>query len=107
MGARLAPDYAERIHYFKEKYENLLEFAADVHPEASLNVTWKVHVLVAHLPQFLRRYNMAMSAFAEQCTESVHHDFKKTEKRFLVHEDHCDHANKLKRAIVEYYSRRL
>ena len=84
-----------------------MEFAADVHPEASLSVTWKVHVLVAHLPQFLRRYNMGMSAFAEQCTESVHHDFKKTAKRFLVHEDHEDFAKKLMRAIVEYNSRRL
>ena len=45
MGARLAPDYAERIQHFKEKYENLLEFAADVHPEASLNVTWMTWIL--------------------------------------------------------------
>ena len=107
MGAQLAPDYADRIQHFKEKYECLLEFAEDVYPEVSFNVTWKVHVLVAHLPQFLQRYKMGMSAFAEQCTESVHHDFKKTQKRFLVHEDHVDHAQKLKRAMVEYNSRRL
>ena len=85
----------------------MLEFAKEVHPEISLNTTWKVHILVAHLPQFLQRYNMGMSAFAEQCVESVHHDYKKTEKRFLVNDDHCDHAKRLKRSMVEYNSRRI
>ena len=107
MGKDLAPDYAERIENFKLKYEILMEYAREVYPDISFNCTWKVHALVVHLPQFLQRYKFGMSVFAEQCLESVHHDYKKTEKRFLVHDDHCDHVKRQKRSLVEYNSRRL
>ena len=107
MGKDLAPDYAERIENFKLKYEILMEYAREVYPDISFNCTWKVHALVVHLPQFLQRYKFGMSVFAEQCLESVHHDYKKTEKRFLVHDDHCDHVKRQKRSLVEYDSRRL
>ena len=45
--------------------------------------------------------------FAEQTVESVHADYRNTEKRFMVHADHAEHTKPLKRSMIEYNSRRL
>ena len=107
LGDDLTPDYKERIEHFKRTYELLVEFAHDVHPDVTFNVPWKVHALVCHLPQFLEKYQTGMSCFAEQCVESCHADYKKTEKRFLVNEEHEDHTKRLKRSMAEFNSRRM
>ena len=52
-------------------------------------------------------YATGMSMFAEQTVESVHVDYRNTEKRFLVHVDHAEHTKRLKRSMIEYNSRHL
>ena len=64
----------------KKNYEVFMEFTKTVLPDdVKSSITWKVHCLVVHLPEFLRKFMTGMSIFAEQITEAVHADFKKTE----------------------------
>ena len=100
-------NYEKLILDFKRKYETLMEYTNSVYPDVKITITWKLHSMVAHLPQFLRHYKTGMSMFAEQCIESAHADYKRTEKRFLVSESHEDHSKRLKRSVTEYNSRRL
>ena len=93
------------IDNFKLKFEALQYFTQTVLPDnVKLHITWKIHCLVVHLPQFLRRGKVGMRIFADRTAEAVHHDFIRTEKRFLVDETHTNHAQQLERAVVEYYS---
>ena len=85
----------------------MLEFVQLVHPDIKATTPWKVHVIVTHLPLFLKKYQTGMSIYAEQTVEALHADYKKTEKRFLVQEAHVEHGKKLKRSVVEYNSRRI
>ena len=70
-------------------------------------LTWKVHIMVCHVTQWLDEHPIGLGLFAEQTCESSHHDFKKTQKRFAVSEDHPDHGKKLRRAVVDYSSKRV
>ena len=98
-------NFEDVIDNFKIKYERLMEYTETVlSPEIKLTVTWKVHCLVVHLPQFLRKVKVGMAIFAEQTTEACHSDFKTTERRFKVQESHKEHGSRLKRAVVEYNS---
>ena len=44
----------------------------------------KVHVLVRHLPEFLRMYPHGLSLYSEQANESLHHDFAVVYERYKV-----------------------
>ena len=101
-------DFEDRILNFRNKYEILMEHTDIVLPDnVKASVTWKVHCIVNHLPEFLRKVKTGMSIYSEQTVEACHSDFKKTFKRFKVKESHKNHGNRLKRAVVEYNSRRL
>ena len=107
FGSHLDENYEELISSFRSKYQSLFEYTKMMFPSVKILVTWKIHALVVHLPQFLRRYQTGMAIFAEQTTEAVHADYKKTEKRFLIQEGHVDHSKRLKRMVIEYNSRRI
>ena len=85
----------------KEYSEEVLDDGVD------LSIPWKMHILVVHLPQFLKRHQVGMQMFAEQTVEATHSDFFKTHKRFKVAESHPLHGKRLRRSMVEYSSRRL
>ena len=72
FGSQLDKNYEELIAIFKSKYESLLEYTNMMFPSVKVSVTWKVHALVADLPQFLWCYQ----------TGAVRADYKKTVKRF-------------------------
>jgi hypothetical protein len=75
--------------------------------ELILSLTWKIHITISHLPVFLSRFNCGMAKYSEQTAESVHHCMKKTLARFCVGEDHPNHGERLKRAVVEFSSERF
>ena len=106
FGIKLHPDYHDLLRNFRAKFEELQNYAREV-LEVNVSCTWKIHVLVCHVSQRLDEHPVGLGVFAEQTSESVHADFLKTQKRFLVDETHPDHAKKLRRAVVEYSSKRL
>ena len=107
FGDQLDPNYDQLIENFRDEFLRTQEII-QAHPSgARLSVTWKVHVCIVHLPQFLSRHKVGMSRFSEQCGEAVHHAMKPILSRFLVGEDHSQHAEKLKRAVVEFSTERV
>ena len=106
FGAKLSPDYHNLIREFRLKFEDLQEYSREV-LETPISCTWKVHVLTCHVSQWLDEHPVGLGLYAEQTCEGVHSDFLKTQKRFLVDESHPDHAKRLRRAVVDYSSKRL
>ena len=104
----LNPAFRELINNFKEKFEVVQEYCKDFLEDVKeLGLTWKIHIICIHLPQWLERHTVGMSLYSEQCAESTHHDFSKTYKRFKRDISHPDHGKQLLRSVVEHASRRM
>jgi len=72
-----------------------------------LSFGWKGHILQHHLIPFLQLKNMGLGVFAEQCSEAVHHNMKKTLGRYATDEENKDHGRKLEKAVATYSSMRV
>ena len=78
--------------YLKEKFKLNLSFG------------WKGHIIQFHLEEFLNKIQKPLGFFAEQTSESVHKNMKKTLSRFCVSETHTSHGAKLHKSVVIYSS---
>ena len=108
FGMTLDPRYDELVATFKRKFEDLQEYAHEVLDDGiEIRTSWKVHILVCHLGQWLDRHPRGLGLFCEQTCEATHDDFRKSHKRFKVSEAHPQHGERLCRSVVEYSSRRL
>ncbi len=74
---------------------------------SEMGVSWKIHILVCHLPDWLDAKAVGMAQYSEQACEATHHDFEGTHKRFKRAVGHDDHGKNLRRSVVEYSSRRI
>ena len=70
----------------------------------NLTVTWKIHMVVAHLPMFLADKTDGMAIFAEQTGECAHHAMKKTMQRYKLSEDNSRHGEKQLAGVAAYSS---
>ena len=102
----LCADYAERIAFFRQKYQALRDYASEV-LNVNVSVPWKMHILGLHVEQWLNKHPTGLGEYAEQTGEAAHKDFLKTWKRFKVRESHRTHAARLREAVVRYSSKRL
>ena len=66
-----------------------------------------MHILGLHVEQWLDKHPTGLGNYAAQTGEAAHKDYLKTWKRFKVRESHRNHAERLKRAVVFYCSKRL
>ena len=107
FGSDVDPAYEEDITAFRDRFVELQEFTREFLDVGKLTVTWKIHLLVCHLKEWLRKYKESLARFSEQTCESTHFDFGKTHQRFKRKESHQDHGKMLKRSVVEYSSRRV
>ena len=107
FSSTLDPEYRKLIDDYRRDYEAVQEWCEEVHDGIRLGIPWKIHILVAHLLQWLDQHTEGMQRFCEQTTEAVHCDFSKTYKRFKRDESHPEHGKNLRRSVVEYSSRRL
>ena len=107
FGHTLDEDYQEKIQMFRERFLDAQIKMETLNPTIKLNISWKIHAIVKHLPQFLSRVNCGMALYSEQCAESSHHAMKATLSRFSVGEEHPDHGQRLLRAVVEFSSQRI
>ena len=84
------------------------EYSQDFLDEGvNLGLPWKVHILCAHLPEWLDNHTEGLSKYAEQTCEATHKDFSATYKRFKRKESDQNHGRNLRRSVVEYSSRRV
>ena len=107
FGSDLDPRYAELIDAYRVQFEELQEYTRKNLDVGELSVTWKVHILICHLVQWLRKHGEGLARYSEQTCEASHHDFAKTHQRYKRKESHPDHGKKLRRSVVEYSSRRI
>ena len=107
FGDELRPDFEELIHNFRECFIATQRYLSENVPEVRINVTWKVHILIIHVPQFLLHFRCGMSRFSEQTGESVHHAMKLILARYSVNEDHPLHGERLKKTVVEFSTERV
>ena len=105
FGNRLDPDYQKYINQFRREYESLQEFALS--RRRKLSVTWKVHLVTAHLGQFLDNVKVGLARYVEQTSEAAHAEIKPVEKRFRVAESNPRHAKQLRSTAVVFSSPRI
>ena len=103
----LNPEFRALIDAYRRDFEALQEYCDEVLEGVSFGVSWKAHILVCHLPQWLDKHSEGMAKYAEQTAEAIHCDFSKTYKRFKRDESHPEHGKRLLRSAVEYSSRRI
>ena len=106
--ASLDASYRDLIADFERKFSLLQEYCQQCFDSTlQINVTWKVHILCTHLPQWLDKHPTGMSQYAEQAAEASHADFARSHKRFRRSESHPDHGKLLLRSVCDYSSRRI
>ena len=104
----LDPSYRSLIENYRKKYELLLEYSREFLEEGiTVGLSWKIHILVMHVPQWLDSHSEGLSKYSEQTMEATHKNFATTYKRFKTNEAHPNHGMKLRRSAVEYSSRRI
>ena len=100
----LSMDYRDRLQDFGQTYLDLVSWAET--ENLRLKITWKVHILIAHLDSFITHHKCGLAKFAEQAGEAIHCKFKPTWQRYKRHINHQDHGNKLLSAISDFSSKR-
>ena len=60
----LNPQYQYYIKHFENVYKDL-----------GISVTPKVHILIRHVPEFIKKHNRSLGWYSEQALESIHYDF--------------------------------
>ena len=92
----LGLNYEQHIEDFKQSYESL-----------GASITPKVHIIFHHVAQFCNIQKKGLGFFAEQSTESVHHDFNERLIDFKVPEISENYWPKNLRAVSKYNSLHL
>lgn len=92
----LKPNFLIEIERFRRSYMLL-----------GINITPKVHAVFDHVGEFCARKNTALAKYAEQASESVHHDFKDEWKHFKCDRSSENYAKRLRRCVVRYNSKHV
>jgi hypothetical protein len=100
-------DYEEKIVAYSHKFVNVQQYLLTLDSNIKLPVTWKIHAILFHLPQFLTRVKFGMAQYSEQTMESIHHKMKATFACFWVLEGNSSHRERLFRSVVEFSSTNL
>ena len=93
-GSKLDQDYAEKIEKFRKSYLKL-----------RLPVTPKLHAIFYHITDFCSITKRGLAPWSEQCSESIHHDFKTLWEHFKVKDvENPKYGENLLRAVCMYNS---
>ena len=76
-GYSLQEDYKEKIKVFKDDWTQL-------HIEYGVKITNKVHIIFAHLEDFIDRQKRPLGEFSEQVVEAAHQKLDKIWQWYLV-----------------------
>ena len=105
MGWFLKDDFEEAIVNFKTSYQYLQQkLSSNGH---TLTISWKIHIIFYHLVTFINSHKSSLGCYSEQCGEAIHSKFKPTCQRFKRNKEHPEYSDKIKRAIVDFNSKRI
>ena len=92
------------------EFESDISLFKDLYVDLGISITPKVHILVKHVPYFIKKHNCSLGWYSEQALESVHYDFYKNcweKQRYKRNLGHPDYAKNLMRAVIVYSSRNI
>ena len=69
-----------------------------------LTITWKLHMVCAHLEPQLTKLGTGMAVVCEQAGEAVHCKYKPTKARYKRNKYHSGHDKAQKSAVVHWSS---
>ena len=98
FGMKLDPQYNFYIQQFENVYKDL-----------GISITPKVHILIKHVPEFIKKHNRSLGWYSEQALENTHYDFSRNCWEKLGYKrqlGHPDYAHNLMRAVIVYSSKR-
>ena len=105
FGNDLNPEFGHYISKFKNSFLCCQDLAFTLNTK--LSITWKVHIVMAHVAPFVQLHNCGLARYAEQVGESIHAKFKPTWGRYKRSEGHSEHGNRLFSAVKNFGSRRI
>ena len=59
-----------------------------------LTITWKLHIVCAHLEPLLTQLGRGLAIYAEQAGEAVHYNYNRTKSRYQRNKYHPKHGEK-------------
>ena len=84
FGMDLDPNWELALSKFEKSYRSL-----------KINITPKVHSLLHHVPQFIRRYGSSLGPFSEQFIETLHSEYDRFWSKYRVPINHKSHLSKM------------
>ena len=81
----LHKDYSTLIQNFTSDYIAAMDYA-ETQLDTQLTVSWKVHMVTAHLQEWFDKNKVGLGLYAEQTSEACHSKMKYTLKRFQQNE---------------------
>ena len=92
------------------EYEKYINIFQNVYKDLGISTTPKVHILIEHVPEFIKKHNRSLGWYSEQALETTHYDFKRNcwEKQGYKRKiGHPDYAQNLMSAVIAYTSKNI
>ncbi len=98
FGEDLSPNYDDVIKRFGSAFSKVMS-------SFGIRMTPKVHIVLHHLPHFIRLTNMPLGLFSEQVVEEQHSRFRRFYDRYRVScTDHITYPDRLFKCVLHYNS---
>ena len=97
----LEDGWEEAISTFTRMFSELQIYCSNT-LGITLNTSWKIHIITAHLQPFLAQAGCGLARYAEQAGESIHCHLKPTLQHHRRKECHPQHGPKQQKAISQY-----
>jgi hypothetical protein len=95
-------------HTLADDYERVIEKFRASFMSLRISVTPKVHAVFYHVSEFCTMTDKGLGPWSEQTSESIHHDFAETWKRFKIKDqDKTVYATNLLKSVQVYNSQHL
>lgn len=86
-----------------ETYQQKITHFAAYYRALNISTTSKVHIMIRHVPEFIREHGKPLGQFSEQVVESCHAKFDKLFNSYRIKDtNHPNYLNKLYRAIMHF-----
>ena len=102
----LQDGWEEAFNTYKDQFTKLQVYCNNT-LGVSLECSWKIHIITAHLKPFLSESGCGLACFAEQTGESIHCFLKPTLQHHRRKECHPQHGDRQQNAIAEFSANNL
>ena len=102
----LEEGWEEAITTFTSMFSELQDYCIST-LGITLDISWKIHIITAHLKPFLAHAGCGLARFAEQAGESIHCNLKPTLLAHRRKECHPEHGARQQNAIAQHSANNL